>query len=183
MTLVPVPAVPAIPAGWHPVQADFNAWVNNSYPFFTQQPVFRATRTAAQSLTVTTYNLIQLDTVAEDPYSGWSSVATGSQPAYSWLCPDGYAGWYEATLTATTGSQGSGTGIITIPTLYLNGVLWEQAGADWAPASAVSGSCGSAQVPLNAGDYVQFYCWPSANVSTPTTAGQLPAMELAWVSS
>ena len=177
-----VPAVPGIPAGWSPVVADFTTWVTSPFSFLAQRPVFRAHRAAAQSLTGGVYNLMQFDTVDEDPYGGWSAVTTGSQPAYSWLCPAGGAGWYEATIDGFANPQGS-TNDQVVTTLWLNGSLWQVASGDWAPQSVDCGSNGASQVPLVPGDYVQAYVFVSVSVSTPTTAGQLPAMELSWVSS
>lgn len=178
----PVPAVPGIPAGTFPVQADFTTWVTTPFTYLAQPVVFRGHRAAAQSLTGGAYQLIDLDTVDEDPYGGWSGVATGSQPAFSWLCPAGGAGWYEATLSVFSASQGGTTDQI-LTTLWLNGSLWQYASDDWAPNAGDGGSNGAAQVPLLPGDYVQFWAFATVSVSTPTTAGQLPAMELAWVST
>lgn len=178
----PVPAVPGIPAGTYPVQADFTAWVTNPFSYLSQPVVFRGHRAAAQSITGGVYNLLDLDTVDEDPYGGWSGVSTGSQPAFSWLCPAGCGGTYEATLSAFMGPQG-GTSDQVVTTLWLNGVLWQYGSVDWAPSSGDGSSSGAAQVPLLPGDYVQMWVFATVSVSTPTTAGQLPAMELAWVSS
>ena len=173
----PVPGVPGVPAGWGPLPADFTTWVTDPFSFTSQMPVFRAHRAAAQSLSGGVYNVLQLDTVDEDPYSGWNA---GS---HLWTCPAGCAGWYEATLTGFTASQGSGTTNVNVAAIVLNGTLWSVGPGDWAPASAPGGDNGSAQVPLIDGDTVQVWVFASQNVSTPTTAGQLPAMELAWLSS
>lgn len=179
----PAPPVPQVPAGWMPVQADFDLWVTDSFSFLSQLPVFRAQRQAAQSLTGGAFTLIDLDTVLEDPYGGWSPTATGSQPAWSWLCPAGCGGWYEATLSGFTASQGSGSAVQASTAIYLNGTAWQYGSDDWAVPSAPTGTNGTVQVPVLPGDYVQLYVLSSASVSTPTTAGELPAMELAWVSS
>jgi hypothetical protein len=179
----PAPPVPQVPAGWHPVQADFDLWVTDSFSFLSQPANFRAQRAAAQSLSGGLFTLLQLDTVLEDPYSGWSATTTGSQPAYSWLCPTGCGGWYEASIGAFTASQGSGTTNQVLGALALNGSLWQYGSNDWAVASAPSGSSGDVMVPLLPGDYVQMWMFSTAAVNTPTTAGQLPSMELCWVSS
>jgi hypothetical protein len=157
-------------------------WVTNSFSFLAQPAGFRGQRQAAQS--VSGWTLVQLDTVLEDPYGGWSATATASQPAWSWLCPAGCGGWYEATLSGFAASQGSGSAIQLATALYLNGSVWQYGSDDWAPASAPGGSSGSVQVPLLGGsDYVQLYVFTSAGVSTPAVAGEFPALELAWVSS
>lgn len=180
---LPAPPVPQVPAGWRPDQADMDLWVTDSFGFLAQAPVFRGQLAAAQALTGGSFNVQHLDTIAEDPYGGWSATATGSQPAMSWQCPAGAGGWYEATLTAQCASQGAGTANQLVATLALNGALWMYGADDWAVASAPSGSNGPVQVPMLPGDYVQMWVFTSASVSTPTTAGELPAMELAWVSS
>lgn len=179
----PVPPVPQVPAGWGPVQADFDLWVTNSFSFLSQPACFRAQHQAAQALTGSAFSVQHLDTVLEDPYGGWSATATGSQPAWSWLCPAGCGGWYEASLTAQAASQGAGTTNQLLAAIALNGALWQYGADDWAPASAPGGSCGSVQVPLIPGDYVQMWVFATAAVSTPTTAGEFPSMELTWVSS
>ncbi len=173
----PAPPVPQVPAGWGPVQADMDFWITNTFSFLAQMPVFRGHRAAAQSLTGGVYNIMQLDTVDEDPYRGWSS---GS---HLWTCPAGCAGWYSATLSGFTASQGSGTGNQNVAVIALNGALWSVGPDDWAPASNPGGDNGSVQVPLVPGDTVQMWVFANQSVSTPTTAGQLPAMELAWISS
>jgi hypothetical protein len=179
----PVPAVPQAPAGWHPVQADLDLWITDSFSFLSQPANFRAQLQGVQSLAGGAFNVLHYDTVLEDPYTGWSAVATGSQPAYSWLCPAGCAGWYEASVTVQTASQGAGTANQLLGAIALNGTLWQYASDDWAAASAPSGSSGPAQVPMLPGDYLQVWAFTTQNVSTPATAGQYPALELTWVSS
>lgn len=179
----PAPPVPQVPAGWKPVQADLDLWVTDSFSFLSQRANFRASLAGAQAMTGNALNIVHFDTILEDPYSGWSATSTGSQPAWSWLCPAGCGGWYEVTLGAFAASQGSGTVNQVVAALALNGTLWQYGGDDWAVAGAVAGSSGAVQVPLLPGDYVQALILPTASVSTPTTAGELPSMELTWVSS
>lgn len=176
MTLQTVPAVPQVPAGYAPVQADLTLWVTSPFTFLATMPVFRAERAAAQSLSGGSYNILAYDTVLEDPYSGWSSGSS------EWTCPAGCAGWYDVTLSGFAGSQG-GTGDQNVAALVLNGTLWSVGPGDWAPSSGDGGASGAVQVPLLPGDTVQVWAYATASVSTPTTAGQLPAVELAWVSS
>jgi hypothetical protein len=173
----PVPAVPQVPAGWQPDPADFTTWVTNPFSYLAQPVVFRAHRAAAQALTGGVYNVLQLDTVDEDPYGGWNSGT------HAWTCPAGCAGWYEATLSSLTASQGAGTSNQNVAALALNGSLWSVGGGDWAPASAAGGTTGAVQVPLVPGDYVQMWVFATQSVSTPATAGEYPSFELCWVSS
>jgi hypothetical protein len=179
----PAPAVPQIPAGWKPVQADFNLWVGNSFSFLSQPANFRAQLTVGQALTGGAFSVIDFDSILEDPYGGWSASGTGSQPAFSWQCPAGAGGWYDITISGFGASQGSGTANQLATGLMLNGSLWQLGSDDWAVPSAPSGSSGTVQVPLLPGDYVQAAVFATVGTTAPTTAGQLPAMELCWVSS
>jgi hypothetical protein len=177
----PAPPVPQIPAGWYPVQADLTTWVTNPFTFLAQPACFRGQLQAAKALSG--FTLMQLDTILEDPYSGWSATATASQPAWSWLCPAGCSGWYDVSLSGFTANQGSGSNQATAA-IYLNGTLWQYGSDDWAVTGADTGTSGAVQVPLRGGfDYVQLYVFSGAAVSTPAVAGQYPAMELAWASS
>lgn len=179
----PNPAVPSVPAGWKPAQADFTLWVTTTFSYLSQPANFRAQLTAAQSLTGGAFQVIHFDSIIEDPYSGWSASGSSTQAAWSWLCPAGHGGWYEVTLSGFASSQGAGTTSQVATGLVLNGALWQYASDDWAVAGAVSGSSGSLQVPLLPGDYVQAAIFVTASVSTPAAAGELPAIELNWVSS
>lgn len=178
----PAPAVPQVPAGWGPDQADMDYWVTDSFSFLAQPASFRAQLTSTEALSGGFLNLVEYNSVLEDPYSGWSAVTTGSQPAWSWLCPAGCAGWYEASLSGFCGNQG-GTSDLTAAALYLNGTVWQYSSQDWAVSGGDSGTSGGVQVPLLPGDYVQVFLFVTASVSTPAVAGQYPGLELCWVSS
>jgi hypothetical protein len=177
----PVPAIPQIPAGWRPDQADMDLWVTDSFSFLTRPAVFRAQLAGTQALTGGSFNLIHLDTVLEDPYSGWSATATSSQPAFSWLCPAGAGGWYEASLAAFTANQATTSALVAVA-LFLNGAIWAQGSGDWAVSGGTAGSNGTVAVPLTPGDFVQAAAFASISVSTPSGGPDL-SFELAWVSS
>jgi hypothetical protein len=177
----PAPPVPQIPAGWYPNQADFDTWITHPISFLSQPANFRAQHQAAKALSG--FTLIPCDTILEDPYSGWSATSTGSQPAFSWLCPAGCSGWYEATLSGFTANQG-GSSDQVVTAIYLNGSIWQYGSDDWAVNGGDAGSSGATMGPLRGGfDYVQLYVFSTASVSTPAVAGQFPALELQWVSS
>ena len=178
----PVPAIPQIPAGWRPDQADMDLWVTNSFSFLTRPVTFRAQLAGGQSLTGGAFNIAHLDTVLEDPYGGWSPVATASQPAFSWMCPAGGGGWYDVSLAAWAGNMADTTALVA-GALFLNGAIWAQGSGDWAVSGGNSGSDGTLAVPLTPGDFVQMTIFGTNSIAVPTTAGQLPAIELAWVSS
>jgi hypothetical protein len=176
----PVPAVPQIPAGYGPLPADLALWVTDPFTYLATPATFRGQLQGSEGLAG--WTLAALDTVLEDPYGGWSATATGSQPAHSWLCPAGCAGWFDATLSGFTGNQGSSSAQ-TATSLYLNGSLWQYGSDDWAVNGTDSGTSGAVQVPLLPGDYVQLYVYSTVSVNTPGTAGQYPSIELSWVSS
>lgn len=177
----PVPSVPAFPAGYAPVAADFTTWVTDPFTYLATPTVFRGQLQASKA--VSTYTLMQLDTILEDPYGGWSATATGSQAAYSWLTPAGCSGWYEITLTAFTANPGSTTDQLQA-LVYLNGSYYAQTSDSWGVNGGASGSSGVVPLPLLGGvDYVQMYIYSTASVNTPATAGQYPAMEIAWLTT
>jgi hypothetical protein len=175
------PPVPQIPAGWGPVAADFETWITNPFTFLSTPPVFRGQLQGSESVPgAPGWTLAELDTILEDPYSGWSAAATGSQAAYSWLCPAGCSGWYDVSITAHTGDE---AGTIAAG-IYVDGSLYVQVSGNWTSGSTPAGSSGAVPVPLLGGsDYVQAYIYTSSSTSTPATAGQYPTMEIAWTSS
>lgn len=175
-----VPAIPQIPAGWYPDQADFDAWVTTPFTFLSSKVMFRGQLQAAEALSG--WTLAKLDTVLEDPYSGWSASATADQAAFSWLCPPGCSGWYEITLTGMTNAQAGTSEVWTA--LYVDGVAYQVASGTLGDTGNTSGSSGSVPVPLLGGsDYVQMYIYSTSAVNTPATAGRYPTCEIAWISS
>jgi len=176
------PPVPQIPAGWGPVQADVNSWVTTPFGFLSGTTVFRGQLQGSKPLTANAWTVAQLDTILEDPYGGWSATATGSQAAYSWLCPPGCSGWYEVSV-AGLAALASGT-ILTGAAVYLDGALWQEAAFLPGDVGDTSGASGAVPVPLQAGqDYVQLVIWTDAIVNTPAAAGRYPYMEISWVGS
>lgn len=177
------PAPPQIPAGYAPFQADMNAWITAPFTFLATKAMFRGQLQGSQALTANANTLAKLDTVSEDPYGGWSATATGSQAAWSWLCPPGCSGWYEITLTAMTASQGVATSAVG-GVLYVDGAEYQRASMSPGVNGNTSGSAGPVLVPLLGGvDYVQFYIYSLEGVNTPATAGRYPSMEVAWIGS
>ena len=183
MTAPVVPAIPAPPAGYAPVQADFTAWVTTPFSFLASPTVFRAELHAATSWGAGAFTLAPLDTIDEDPWSGWSATLTASQPAFSWLCPAGCSGLYEVTMTASSSNPGTTTDQLQ-SVLYVNGVQAQQASVGWGVNGHESGTCGQVPVPLIGGvDYVQMFVFSTAATTAPATAGQYPMCEIAWLST
>lgn len=180
------PVTPVFPAGYAPLTSDFNTWVQAPLTFLTDKVVFRAELQASQALTAATFTIVHFGSTAgdilEDPYGGWSTTTTGSQAAYSWLCPAGCSGYYEVTLTAFTANPGSSTDVLQAA-LYVDGALYSQTSASWGVNGHATGSCGAVPVSLVGGiDYVSAYIYTTAGVNTTATAGQYPTMEIVWVS-
>lgn len=183
MALPTDPVVPAFPAGYAPFAADFTTWVTTPLSFLAGPPAFRGQLTNATSIGAGATVLAPLNSIAEDPYGGWSASATSYQPAYSWLCPSGCSGWYDVSLSGLTTASSSTTSAMKA-IIYLSGVQYAQVAAGWQPNGHSAGASGGCQVPMLGGiDYVQMYLFSSVAVSTPTTTGQTPTMELAWISS
>lgn len=176
MTAPTVPAVPSIPAGYGPVQADLTAWITTPFSFLASPTVFRAQLQGGQALTASTLTLLQLDTVLEDPWSGWNSGT------WTWTCPAGCQGWYEVTLELTCGNMAA-VQVLLQPNLWVNGSRYSAPAAGWAVNGHDAGSCGSVPLPLQAGDNIQAWGYASNSTSTPATAGQYPSMEIAWLST
>jgi len=175
MTAPVVPAVPSIPAGYAPVQADLTLWVTTPFAFLASPVVFRGELHGTPSWPAA-FDLVELDTILEDPWGGWSGTT------WTWTVPAGCAGWYEVTMTAASLSSG-GTAQQLPCELYLNGSRYSAASSSWAVDGHDAGSCGQALVPLTPGDQLQFYVEPSYSTSPPGIAGQYPSMEIAWISA
>jgi hypothetical protein len=177
------PAIPQIPAGYGPLAADLTAWVTTPFTGLTAGALFRGNLQAGQALTGGIETLADLDTILEDPLGGWSAVATASQPAFSWLCPAGWSGWHEICLVASTRAQGTTTSQIDAE-VWVSGSLYQVAALGAGVNANGGGACGVVPVPLTGGsDYVQMYIFSTNSVLTPSTAGQYPSMEIAWVST
>lgn len=176
MTAPVVPPVPAIPAGYAPVPADFTLWVTTPFSFLASTTVFRGELHGTPSWPAA-FSLVALDTVLEDPWGGWSGST------FAWTCPAGCAGWYEVTMCALSGSSGGIAQQLPCE-LYLNGTRYSAASGGWAVSGHNAGSCSPpVPIPLAPGDAVQFWTEPSYATSPPGTAGQYPSMEIAWISA
>jgi hypothetical protein len=157
------------------VQADLTAWVTTPFSFLASPVVFRGQLQGSASWSAA-FNLVQLDTVLEDPWSGWNGST------FAWTCPAGCSGWYEVTLDALCTNGANSTAQLPCE-LYLNGARYAAASSGWMVNGHGTGSCGQVLLPMQPGDSVQFWVEPSVAVSAPATAGQYPAMEIAWLST
>lgn len=169
MTLYAPPAIPQF-AG-NPTTTLMDAWIQAPLGFQTQGILFRAERHASQSLTASTNNVIDYDTVLEDPYSGWNSGT------FKWFAP--YTGWYEITVT---GAITAATMIIAPLVISIGGNTVAGSGVQClstfpgiASASLLVGLSGN-------GGWVQGGLYVSATATTNTANGRYSTIEVSFVS-
>lgn len=172
------PVIPYFPAGFRPLNSDFDNWIQAPLSFLTSKVVFRAEQSGALALTNNASTLVPFNSVLEDPLSGWNSGAS------QWLCPAGYSGLYSVTLTVS--AQGNPS----------NPVLESRIGVDsaaqlYTTCKTVVGSggpaglaSGSQPVQLFGGaDSVQGYAYiTGASGNVATGAGQRCQLTIEWIS-
>lgn len=164
---LPPPAIPVF-AG-NPTTALMDGWIENTLGFQTTGILFRAERHASQSLSAG-YNVIQFDTILEDPYGGWNAST------YEWVAP--YTGWYEVTLTCTVG-----VAAVTLAATVAT-PLMQARSSQIATGSAYPGiATGEFTVPLVGGiSWAQGQTYVSAAATTNTTNGRYTTIEISFAS-
>lgn len=177
------PVIPAFPAGFAPLPTNMNTWIQQPFQFLTTKVMFRAQLQASQALTGNADTLIHFGSTAgdilEDPYAGWSTTLTGSQPAFSWLCPAGFSGAYVVTMTAFTANPAGGN---TRTVIYLDGASYLITDQIRSSSGQATGCGGPVALALIGGtDYVQGYIFTTTGVNTTATAGQYPTLEICWM--
>lgn len=173
-TLTTQPVVPYFPAGYKPLNSDFDQWIQAPDSFLTTKVAFRAELTVPLSL-ANGDTLIPFDSILEDPFSGWESGSS------QWLCPAGYAATYDVALTVSCAAQGPQP--VVQARVGVNSAAQEfTVDKAWVPASTVPGiASGSCQVQLYGGtDSVQGYVHLSNTGNAVTTAGQRCQMTIMW---
>lgn len=171
MTGYSPPAIPQFPAGFGPLPANMNAWVQAPFGFLTNSVVFRAERHATQAIGATTYTPIQYDTIQEDPFSGWAATV-----ANAWTAP--FTGWYEICVTA----QVSTSSVVMSAGAQITGSVnyrTDQLSTPTMPGG-VTASYTSAMV--GGSDYAQGVVWTSIAAALSATAGRYSAMEIIFLS-
>ena len=168
------PVVPSIPAGYGPLPADFNSWVQAPFASLTSRVVFRAAKTTSQTLAAGN-NTIQFDSILEDPYSGWNAST------YTWTPPAAWSGTYIVRAGIVTGGNAGGrVGVL----IGLNGTAVWTLSEVWASTSQANMPCGEAPVQLVGGqDQVSVIGYSAVGVNLDTTAGQQCTVELVWYSN
>lgn len=180
MTLYAPPVPADWPADFQPAAADFNTGITQAFAFLQAPPTFRGIQMTAQSIPSSTWTVVNLDTIQEDPYSGWSAAN------HYWVAP--VAGQYECTwapqLNGATGFPGiagfytSNSGVVSGP--------W-QCGRSEAEFGDYSWQ-GHLHAYLAAGDWVQPLVWHndtsavSTFVGTGTQYWLCSGLEICWVS-
>lgn len=175
MTTWPEASIPVFPAGYAPLAADFTTWVQDNFGFISAGVLFRAQQTTGggQALTSGGFNVLQYNSVLEDPWGGWTAGT------WEWAVP--VTGIYEITVTGmTTASSQWDSGAVRI-----SGTTFVQGEDALCPSGTAGGGICSVIVPLVAGfDYVQGGLVVSASATTDTTsAARFPSMEIALVST
>jgi len=174
----PAPAVPFFPAGDEPELSDFETWVYDNWWFLTTKVVFRG-RQAVTPQSLLTANPLQIDTVDEDPYGGWSG-----SPNWWWTPP--FSGWYQATTTGfmqTPTAGGDLYAVISAGNDYSASYQYPQQNVQTVHGQGTSGTF---WFYLIGGEYsiavsVQ-YAGSASAPETSVTAGQQSTLEIVWAS-
>ncbi len=171
------PQIPDFPAGFAPMPADFDAWLQSPASFLTGRIVFRATLGTATALNGDT--LLPFSNILEDPLGGWIGGTVSA-----WEAPAGYTGTYEVSLTVSCAANAAGP--VAQARVAVNGTQsMFTVDRAWVPVSVVPGiASGAVPVQLYGGlDQVSGYCFLSGGTGvTATGTGRLPAMQITWLS-
>jgi len=169
---------PDFVAGMSTVPSDWDGWLLANFAAISQPALFRAVLTTGQSLSIG-FNQLHFNSILEDPYGGWSAVATGSQAAFSWLAP--WTGFYEVTVSPVIAAVAAGLEA----SMLLSSSTRYELGASGTSSTVPGGICGSMIVPLNGGlDFVQGEAWVSAAVSLVSgVPSEYTSMEICFVST
>jgi hypothetical protein len=128
------------------------------------QPAFSATRTAAQSISATTYTKIQFSTEDFDTASCFNNTGStvGGIPAYAFL--PNVAGYYQITVNASTNS----TQAVAV-SVYKNGTRYRENYTS-NPGIGASSLITSLVFMNGTTDYVEGYIWQNDASSLYTNA-------------
>lgn len=171
MTHPAPPAVPVFPAGYGPVPADFNGWVQSSLTFLTNRITFRADQGAVQNIASGGAVILRYDTVIEDPYGGWDAAN------FRWLAP--FTGWYEITVFGSIQQQQ----VDLWAYIYVTGGAQQFIPVQHTSASGFPGGVSAGALVWLTGteDYVQGALEVSSACSTNTsTSGWRPRLEIVY---
>jgi hypothetical protein len=171
--------VPFFPAGFSPLNTDFDQWIQAPLSFFKTNVVFRAELSNALTLTNNVNTLVPYNVILEDPLGGWNAGSS------QWLVPAGYSGVYSVTVIASCAANAS-TPVLSARVGINAAATLNVVDKCWVPAATVPGiASGGIPVRLFGGqDSVQGYALSAgANGAVVTTAGQRCAITIKWVST
>jgi len=173
------PAVPVFIAGYAPLAADFDGWVQAPFAFLTSRVVFRAELTNSATWTNNVDVVIPFNSIIEDPFSGWNSGSS------AWECPAGYSGTYEVSVTVSTAAAADAVTKVEAAA-GLNGAITYTCDRGWVPQTSAGIVSGSAAFQLYGGsDTISgwaFYASSGGNGTPVITAGQRCTIEITWIS-
>lgn len=168
------PVAPSFPAGYAPLPADFNTWVQAPFAALTSRVVFRAVKTSAQTLAAGN-TPVQFNSILEDPYSGWNPST------FTWTPPAAWSGTYVVRAGIVTGGTAGGRiGVL----VGLNGTALYTLDTVWTSSGVANAACGEAPVQLVGGqDQVSVIGYSAVAVNVGTVAGEECTCEITWYSN
>jgi len=186
LTLYPAPPIPVFPAGYAPLPADMDSWIQYPLGFCTQRVVFRAQQTTHQNLVDgALYNgPVVFDDILEDPFYGYPTGGGWNPAANQWMAP--FTGWYAVTISvsvqAASGMLGAVVNLANTQQYVLSQIQVSSA--------TVGAATGSVILPMTGGvDYVYAEAYwaslPSGNnqYTDCSLPGRYPAMEIMLVAA
>lgn len=181
MSGIAPPAVPVFPAGYGPLDTDFDSWVQVPFTFLTDRITCRVNCQSSQNFTsgVTSgaSTIIHFDTVLEDSYSAWSNSN------HRFTAP--FSGWYQVTVFSS---------IQTAPvnlqvTVLVSGNSQFSTSAHQLEGSTlgiIGGGCATATVYCDGvDDFIQGQTIITGGVNVTndvSSRGRYPRMEIVYVS-
>ena len=169
------PSIPGFPAGYKPVQLDFEKWITDPLAAPAYGVIFRAEQTTAQSTGLAGVWTPLRMTARENPFGGWDG------PSMKWTAPEGWDAWYTITVSVNV-QQGAAVQVqagITVSGVLLN------LGSSLTYTANMGGQTGEATLFLAGGtDWVQPMIWSSGETDTDCSSnGRYPSMEIAFEST
>ncbi len=168
--------LPVFPAGYG-FGNDFDSMINAPLRYCAAGVVFRALLVSGQAIPGSSGTALAFDTILEDPFSGWSPVATGTQAANSWQPP------FDGTYRVSVSIDASATPVtvlvagVRVTTAVFLPVASAQGGG------VTMGAGGTAMKQLAGGaDYIRGYAWGSSGFTTAVGGGRETSMEITFES-
>lgn len=163
-------------ARYDPQPADFNTYIRDTFNFLSGPPRLRVVANAVQSgIAANTWTIIQLQSVSEDTYSGWTS---GASNHYTAQVP-GIYGVTFLTQAALAVGQSARVGL----QYQINGSIIGPFEFDQSTAGGNPwGWACYDEVYLNTGDIVYPMFDQESSGSVSTSTGNPSSLEVVWLS-